>query len=1026
MATVNNNKKAKLPELVRNNPISASILSKLVKDNANISSNQTFSNIPQISMFTYEKLQSNEDITQLFPDVELCIQILTSCILAPNDMMSTKLTYLAPNLRLPTELKSSIMRKIEDYIEINYKFNNKLSTILRESLFTKGSYIEAIIPEASLDEVINNYNNNNKSYNILGLESYLNSQIQPTYQFIGQGYNKEVFNISQEDGYINIVEQPKQQTKTLAIAEEDLMISITDNPKVLSVNQALIKNAKLYSKLKTKKNNLTIGNEDDANSISVLNKFFRDSGEYQNQDFIYIPNKEESKRESIGAPLVLKLSTESVIPVHIINDTSKHLGYFVLLDNNGCPINAEYYQNMDMDTTYDMTNVDVNARFSLIKKAREALYGITKNDVKLENIESLYSQLVETMIKKKLESGAFSNLVDIKQSADIFRVMFSRALKAKQTKLLFLPADLVAFYAFDYRDNGTGKSLMEKTTVLYSLRAIMLFSRMLAYIKNSTNRTVVNTTLDENDTDQEGRMEQIMSEVLKLRQSQFPLGITNLNDLVSWVQHLGLSFKFQGPGLPNTDISVEDNAVSKIMPDEELDNKIKEYIFMAFGLTPEIVESGYSSEFASTFVAKNLLLAKRVTRIQEKFTEMVTEHIQKLIQNDMTLIEELRTIIINNKKELYKSINKNKESAEDINKLKKSELVDYIVNVFISEIKVELPKPEMSEAQAIKQSFDYYKESIDSMADIVFNTEAVTDEYFGNLAGKIDGVKNIFKASLLLNWMNKNNYMPDLTDFLTKDDDGKPIFDALNNYKSFIDSLGESLLPFMKSSLKDKSKLDEKMQKIEDGANSSSDDYNSDDTTDEGETETPEDENQEGGDDDISSNDDNSDNDNPDNTGGGEGDNLDNDKEGDDGLDMDMDMDMDGDSDSSSDTGTSSDNKSTRSEKEIELSEKLLNVRLEKEKALAQKAAANAMEAKQKIGLNPSVDLKLEIKDNNKDDENNDGEESPELEEENNNQKDEEKSIDSSDDEEKVNKEDVLEPVKLNQYQSDINVFNSW
>ena len=293
MATLRTENKAKLPNLVRTDPIAASIISKLIKDDTAISSNQTLTNIPSISMFTYEKIQSNDDVAQLFPDVELCIQILTSCILSPNDMMTVKLNYQAPDIKLPTDLKTSLIDKIEKYIEANYKLNTQLVTILRESLFTKGSYIEAIVPEASLDEIISNYTNNNKNYNILGLENYLSSTILPTYNYLGKGYESSNINISYSIGQESLnasfsidatgLNNNVLNTKQIKVTEEDMLISITDNPNILSVNQALLRNAKQYSKFKTKNNNLSIGQEDDS-VIAVLDKFFRNTEQYQKQD----------------------------------------------------------------------------------------------------------------------------------------------------------------------------------------------------------------------------------------------------------------------------------------------------------------------------------------------------------------------------------------------------------------------------------------------------------------------------------------------------------------------------------------------------------------------------------------------------------------------------------------------------------------------------------------------------------------------------------------------------------------------
>ena len=156
-----NNKKARVPELVKQDAAAASILSKLTRDNTNKSPNSEMLNLPDIASANYDRIQNNEDVVQLFPDVELCIQILTSCIISPNDMLSNKLTYIPPELKLPMELKRSLLEKIEDYIEKTYKINSNMSNILREALFTKGAYIEAIIPEASLDDIISDYKSGN-------------------------------------------------------------------------------------------------------------------------------------------------------------------------------------------------------------------------------------------------------------------------------------------------------------------------------------------------------------------------------------------------------------------------------------------------------------------------------------------------------------------------------------------------------------------------------------------------------------------------------------------------------------------------------------------------------------------------------------------------------------------------------------------------------------------------------------------------------------------------------------------------
>jgi len=52
---------------------------------------------------------------------------------------------------------------------------------------------------------------------------------------------------------------------------------------------------------------------------------------------------------------------------------------------------------------------------------------------------------------------------------------------------------------------------------------------------------------------------------------------------------------------------------------------------------------------------------------------------------------------------------------------------------------------------------------------------------------------------------------------MTLDDNGKPIFDILEEYNMYIANLTSTLLPFLKQIKKTKTKTDEKLQKIEEG-----------------------------------------------------------------------------------------------------------------------------------------------------------------------------------------------------------------
>ena len=825
-----NTTKISIPSLTRENPVAAAIISKFNSDKTSQYITPQNTNLQAIAMSVNEKIKTNDDIVQLFPDIELCIQILTSSILSPNDMLTAKLNYQAPNIRLSSAVKDTITQEIEDHMEKYYNINNKLPKILREALFTKGSYIEAIIPESSLDDVISQY----KYDKNITLEEFVGSKLKPTYDFLGKGnLTSNIYathTLSKEDNQTFSINLSSTQTTAnssmFSITQEDLNIEITDNYKLLNMPKSFISGIEEMNKQKLYGSSLS---QEDVNNFD---KWFKPGTSYQYRDYIEIKNQQGSSRQSYGKPLIIKLPVESVIPVHVNNNPEKHLGYFVLLDENGTPIIDGVGLPSEDTQYYDFVSINNDNKLNLIEKAKAAIFGMTKQDPILTNIEDMYSRIVENMIKEKLKTGAFGELVDIKDNYDVYRVMFQRALKNQQTKILFLPAELVAFYAFEYRENGTGKSLIEKSAILYSIRSILLFSRIMAYLKNSTTITEVVTEIDERDPNPDTTMEKVKSEALKTRQSALPLGITNVNDLQEWCTKMGIRFKFRHPGLPNTDITTSDLSTSKVIPDDELDRIIKDYVTMSFGLTPEIVESGYNSDFATTVTAKNLLLAKRTTQMQNMFIPQVESHIHKILNNDELIKETIKKIVKSNMKDIQKNIKNEKKEETNIklDKMAKNKLVEYITDKFINELKVVLPKPETQQANNMKEAFEDYKSTLDTVIDDLFSSDAIPSDYAGDISNHADALKAMFKTVLVRTWIANNNFIPELQQFLTKDDEGKPTFNILEDYTSFLDTITEAFIPFMKNRTKKVQKLNDKISKATEGSSGGSS-YDSDDSS---------------------------------------------------------------------------------------------------------------------------------------------------------------------------------------------------
>lgn len=801
-------KSINIPSIVKNFPQSASVISKLLKPEATVQYNPAELNYKDITTSIKEKISNNDDIVTLFPDIELAIQVLVSSVLAPNDMVNVVLHYKAPEkIVLPTNVKQQLLDTIERYMDNEYNIAEKLPTILREALFTKGAYVEAVIPEASLDDAINQVANDN-----ITLESYLKSNPNNTY-LSNRNHSYYISTESKGSDMVATVSNVKPiKGKHVEITQEDLGIQITDNLQILMYSKKMLDKKQKIARERSSKA-MKISSE---TVYEELDRMFRPDSTLVFKDYIEIQDKDNASRESIGSPLVMKLPVEAVIPIHVTSDPSKHLGYFIILDENGNPVNIKddmmNYQEAMGNTLYFNNSATSN---SLIQKAKLALQGFQRDVPVINELETMYNDIVENMIKTKLREGEFGELADLKYNADVFKVMFSRSLKAQQTKVLFLPRDLVAYYAFEYRDNGTGKSLIEKNTLLYSIKAMLMFARLMASIKNSINTTVVSATLDENDPDPEATREKIISESLKTRQSTLPLGLIRPDDLTEWTHKVGFMYKIQHPALPNMELDVTDTAPSKTVPDEELDNKITERILMSYGLTPEIVMSGYSSDFATTVASKNLLFAKRCTSLQLGFMAQVTEHVRKIARNDFNLINKLTDIIKTNIKEIKKLIPNTENSEDDINfkRISEKDIIEYLLDKYINHTDISLPAIVMTDAAALKNSFTEFKANLEEIVDAVFTSTTFSDKYAGKLSEEIDGAKDIFKATAILEWLSNNNYMPEITDVFIKDDEGNPTFDLFGQYLSYKDTLADLVTKFAKDANKSKTKSDKALTK---------------------------------------------------------------------------------------------------------------------------------------------------------------------------------------------------------------------
>lgn len=612
----------------------------------------------RVSEHTSVSVADAEAMMEVLPDLKLATQILVSLILSPKDLINTELNYIVEDSAFDHEASGVLIEVIRNYFDNDYKIGEDLTKIITEALVTHGSYPMAVLPETSIDLLIN-------SPNRVALESFGNgsslvNELKSPVGLLGSPPDKSK--------PVGALESLFGQTDNAANYKSEVIFKVgvnDDKPFNTGIevidNVNLLKTPVLADKIRQDRVRDVIQKQ----SVSPLlkrGKISIESSHGNTQNFthersLYVQRNYKQvpvvamtpasaiKRASVGHPLVMKLPAESVIPVHVPSDPSNHLGFFVALDETSNPVSrlkdGDRYSNLAY-------TVQSNAQMSssLLETARRRTDGINPDGFNLQDIqemERLYGDLLERDLIMRLQNGMYGKGVSISSQPELYSVMLQRTLQNQLTQIVYIPAEMMTYIAFDYNRYGVGKSLLADTAVIGSLRAMLMFSGTMASIKNSIGRTVVGINLDPTDQDPAQRVNQIRHEYAKQRQGAFPLRVINPVDIASYLQDAGVEFAVTGnPRYPEMSVSIEDRTSNRAKPDTEFEKLLRDRQLMGLWLSPEMVDASVNADFAATVTQNNLLTTKRVMVAQRILVAHLSDFICKYTLASGSLLEDLK------------------------------------------------------------------------------------------------------------------------------------------------------------------------------------------------------------------------------------------------------------------------------------------------------------------------------------------------------------------------------------------------
>jgi len=822
-------------EIVRRDPALAAVMSKLTHNSngnsitsAQGASSETLTSSADIfhrqAFETARNINDTDTIFKMLPDTELPAQILVSCIISPDDMASGSLNYSGDTPNLPTDITAQMTNRLKDFFQTDYKINSMLPDIVMDVLFRKGSFAVAVLPESTVDDIIQNgarayateaytelFDNNNQ---IRGIGILGSAEDDPQQEKI-TGMAHESYNPYHYKPATNVSNKILYKNDNSQVFETN--IEVTDNYQVMQLSSLtnLLAKQNVKNILKNpfgKRGLATEAQKDQKNKMSdeKFKKLVYRPGDRTQRNVVYANIPGQLNRRSIGHPLVMRLPSEAVIPVYTPGNHKNQVGIFVLLEN-GHPLNMtddnEFFRSLERygGVTGNANQSGGNFSSALIQQAAAQYEGSNGRSYQdQQRLVELYTSVVEKDLLSRLKNGVYKQDMQLGASERVYRMMLARSLNNSRTQILYLPSELFTYIAVDYNSNGVGHSLMDQQRVLSSIRMALYMAEVHAELKNSIGRTKVNLKLDPLDPNPRQNIEMMISEIARTRSPTLPLGLSNPNDIADWIQRSSFEIGFEGnPKLPDVAVEFSETNTNYVKPDSDLSERIRKQSIMGFGLSPQSVDATYEAEFATSLIQNNILTSKRVKNYQDVLNPQLTDHLKKVVEATQPLMDEFRELINSNFKRVveYCQLENDpeyiriRETKEDESQFR-SYIVDEAINDFLRSFKAELPTPNTATAQNHIKMIEEYDELLDKTLAYVISDDWFTDAEVGKISESASKMRATLKSVMMRNYMFKQGIVPELADLVEVNRDGEPKMKVLDIQQKHIEGLARAMVGY--------------------------------------------------------------------------------------------------------------------------------------------------------------------------------------------------------------------------------------
>lgn len=787
------------------NPLAAALATKMVRDRMQatptpgegvaVASENIFNELLQ------RRAQKNldaETIMSLQPDVKLIRHMITSVIMSPIDMDSGGVTHTIDDTDLPGSITNGILEIVRDHFTNYIDLNEELPEIIPEALFDRGAAARIIVPEAVIDDMINQ----GTSYTVEDFRQSILDDEGVTFRPLGilgdvttKQQAKEANTPAPRMGSAKVsMESAFQIDIGLPSTKINDMASITDNLSVLKMPILKDRLRKGYMEqairghvgvsvnraaLEAHQNHGRGRNQHLSDIRRLRDSLYARNPSIQNagRQISIMKQASQASRSSIGHPLMMRVRSGSLVPAFMPGSPDVHLGYVMALDSTGYPIDivAEMKENMskglgNLDNTQAM-----NLTSTLLQQTQILNSGYQYDSGRASNQDRLrlWTQIYEENILNRIKNGIVGSNVRLGRNEDFYNMILARNWANEIVHLVFVPAEQVAYFAYEYDENGMGKSLLDGVAQTSTLRIMTNFANFMASVNNAVGRTKVTINIDPRSTDPEKDYHIIVDEYLRSQAGASPTDVTSASEMFRTLRQMGVCFEVQGnTGLPNTTVDVEAFQSGKLQIDQEFTNSLRNDQYMGLYVTPDMVDMTQQGDFAITRWTSNQLFTKRIMTLQR----ITCKHTQKLVEtyvrSDGELLRRIQQSIRENQDKLPEFYRTRSPQEDPIQ-------FQSVIDEFFRAYRVELPNPNSTKAD---QALEQIQKQETFWTEVV--KHYVSNELYDPALGDgqkeyIDTISKMYVAYFMRDYIETEGLAPEMADFMRKGTEDNPALSLL-------------------------------------------------------------------------------------------------------------------------------------------------------------------------------------------------------------------------------------------------------